>query len=256
MNDITIRRPIEWVSSGITNPGSVRPQNEDAILEKKDIDLWVVADGMGGHAAGNVASRMLIESLGEVKRTNAISDYVNEIENRIMDVNQRLLEYSEIMLDGRLVGSTFVGFTICGQVGICMWMGDSRLYLYRGNELSQISRDHSQISELLQAGAITEIEAKNHPEANVITRAVGTNEELYLEIDVFPVQLGDIYLLCSDGLYNAVDAEQIKESIPGKDPDAIVDGLLSKALDNGANDNISVIAVKGIRQETLDSDVS
>ena len=180
MNDITIRRPIEWVSHSATDVGTVRLENEDAVLAQPEIGLWVVADGMGGHEAGKVASNMIVESLGEINKPEHISEYVSEIENRIADVNQRLLEYSEIMLDGRLIGTTFVGFIIYGQVGICMWMGDSRLYLYRGNELRQLSRDHSHVSELLEAGAITEKEAKNHPDANVITRAVGTGDELFI----------------------------------------------------------------------------
>lgn len=251
MNDITVRRPVEWVSAGATNPGAVRPENEDAILERKDIGLWVVADGMGGHEAGNVASRMIVESLSEMRRPQSMSDYVDELENRIVDVNQRLLEYSEIMLDGRMVGTTFVGFTIFEQVGICMWMGDSRLYLCRGNELMQLSRDHSYVSELLQTGAITEKEARNHPDANVITRAVGTSEEIFIDIDVFPVQLGDVFLLCSDGLYNSVDADCIKDDIVGHEPEQTVQNLIEQALDNDANDNVSVIVVKGVRGSNL-----
>ena len=248
MNDITIRRPIEWVSHSATDVGTVRLENEDAVLAQPEIGLWVVADGMGGHEAGKVASNMIVESLGEINKPEHISEYVLEIENRIADVNQRLLEYSEIMLDGRLIGTTFVGFIIYGQVGICMWMGDSRLYLYRGNELRQLSRDHSHVSELLEAGAITEKEAKNHPDANVITRAVGTGDELFIDLDVFTVQLGDVFLLCSDGLYNAVDNEAIELNLQGREPEEMVTGLIDNALENGAADNVSVIAIKGIRQ--------
>lgn len=248
MNDITIRRPIEWVSHSATDVGTVRLENEDAVLAQPEIGLWVVADGMGGHEAGKVASNMIVESLGEINKPEHISEYVSEIENRIADVNQRLLEYSEIMLDGRLIGTTFVGFIIYGQVGICMWMGDSRLYLYRGNELRQLSRDHSHVSELLEAGAITEKEAKNHPDANVITRAVGTGDELFIDLDVFTVQLGDVFLLCSDGLYNAVDNESIELNLQGREPEEMVTGLIDNALENGAADNVSVIAIKGIRQ--------
>jgi len=248
MNDITVRRPIEWVSFSATDVGSVRTENEDAILAQPEIGLWVVADGMGGHEAGNVASQMIVDSLFEMDKPDHIKDYISEIENRILDVNQRLLEYSEIMLDGRMIGSTFVGFVIYGQVGICMWMGDSRLYVYRGNELRQLSRDHSHVSELLEAGAITEKEAENHPEANVITRAVGTSEEIYMDLDVFNVQLGDVFLLCSDGLYNSVDNKTIESQVRAKEPEDIVTGLINMALTNGAADNVSVIAIKGIRQ--------
>ena len=247
MNDITVRRPIQWVCSSATNVGTVRSVNEDAVLERPEICLWAVADGMGGHDAGNVASRMIVETLGELQKPDGLNDYVTSIENSILDANQRLLEYSEIVLDGRIVGSTFVGLMIYGQVGVCLWMGDSRLYRYRGQEFTQISRDHSQVSELLQAGAITEEEAANHPESNVITRAVGTGEDPYLDLEVFNVQIGDIFLLCSDGLYNAIDKQTIVSNLSLDDTAASTTGLIDCALENGASDNVSVVVIKGVR---------
>jgi serine/threonine protein phosphatase PrpC len=259
MTDITVRRPIQWVCASASNVGTVRKVNEDAVLERPEIGLWAVADGMGGHDAGNVASRMIVETLGALEKPEALNDYVTRIENCILDANQRLLEYSEIMLDGRIVGSTFIGLMIYGQVGVCLWMGDSRLYRYRGQGLTQLSRDHSQVSELLQAGIITEAEAVNHPESNVITRAVGTSDEPYIDMDVFDVQIGDTFLLCSDGLYNAVNKETIAMHLGTQNPDTMVTGLIGSALKNGASDNVSVVVIKGVRhpmQKTADQDVS
>ena len=247
MNDITVRRPIQWVSASATDVGTVRAVNEDAILARPEIGLWAVMDGMGGHDAGNVASNMIAETLRDLQKPEGLNDYVTSIENSVMDANQRLLEYSEIMLDGRIVGSTFVSLMIFGQVGVCLWMGDSRLYRYREEALTQLSRDHSQVSELLQAGAITEEEAVNHPESNVITRAVGTSEEPYIDLDVFEVQMGDTFLLCSDGLYNAVDKETIARHLSVNDTAAMATGLIDSALENGASDNVSVVTVKGLR---------
>ncbi len=248
MNDITVRRPIKWICASATNVGTVRTVNEDAVLERPEIGLWAVADGMGGHDAGSVASRMIVETLGGLQKKDRLSDYVTSIENTILDTNHRLLEYSEIVLDGRIVGSTFVGLMIYGRIGVCLWMGDSRLYRYRGQEFVQLSRDHSQVSELLQAGAITEEEAVNHPESNVITRAVGTSEEIYLDLDVFDVQIGDVFLLCSDGLYNAVDKETIVGHLGAGDMTAMAGGLIDSALEHGASDNVSVVVIKGVRQ--------
>jgi serine/threonine protein phosphatase PrpC len=227
--------------------GTVRSVNEDAVLERPEIGFWAVADGMGGHDAGNVASRMIVETLSGMQKPPALSEYVTAIENCILDANQRLLEYSEIMLDGRIVGSTFIGLLIQGAVGVCLWMGDSRLYRYRAHELVQLSRDHSQISELIQAGAITEAEAVGHPDSNVITRAVGTSDEPYVDLDVFDAQIGDTFLLCSDGLYNAVDQTTISRLLIGDDPDTMVAGLINCALENGASDNVSVVVIKGVR---------
>ncbi|MBI1422010.1 MAG: serine/threonine-protein phosphatase [Gammaproteobacteria bacterium] len=253
MNDITVRRPVEWVCASATDVGTVRTENEDAVLTRPEIGLWVVADGMGGHEAGSVASQMIVEALAEVNKPQRISQFVNEIENSIIDVNQRLLEYSEIMLDGRVIGSTFVGLLVYGQIGVCMWMGDSRLYVYRGGELKQLSRDHSHVNELLQSGAISKTEAETHPDANVITRAVGTSEEPFLDIDIFPVRLGDVYLLCSDGLYNAVPGDDISASFGNDETDDIVKDLMGKALTNGANDNVSIVAIKGKRKNLHDA---
>lgn len=255
MNDTTVRRPVTWASCAATDVGTVRAVNEDAVLDKPELGLWAVADGMGGHEAGNVASQMIVEALGELDRPQVLNEFINQIDNRIIDVNARLLEYSEIMLDGRVSGSTVVSLVIYGHAGVCLWMGDSRLYQYRGNRLQQISRDHSQVSELLQAGAITKEEARHHPESNVITRAVGTNEVPYMDIDVFDVQLGDVLLLCSDGLYNALDEDSIAGCLESAEPEQMVTQLIEAALAHGAADNVSVVAVKGIRDSVPASSV-
>lgn len=125
-------------------------------------------------------------------------------------------------------------------------VGDSRIYRYRDNDLIQLSRDHSHVEELLQQGAICPDEVENHPDSNVITRAVGAAEELYVDINVFDTQLGDTYMLCSDGLYNAVDRQNIIYCLNNFSAEEGVRNLIAKALENGAPDNVSVIIVKGI----------
>lgn len=248
MNDITVRRPIQWLCASATDVGTVRTVNEDAVLDRSKVGLWAVADGMGGHDAGNVASSMIVEALGDLQPPGTLNEFVTAIENRVMDVNQRLLEYSEIMLDGRVVGTTFICLLIYGQVGVCLWMGDSRLYRYRSQQLMQLSRDHSEVAELVRAGAISEEEAIGHPEANVITRAVGTADELCIDVDVFDAQVGDTFLLCSDGLYNSVSKEALITSLQAGSPEDIVTDLIDSALENGASDNVSAIVVKGARR--------
>jgi serine/threonine protein phosphatase PrpC len=249
MNDITIRRPIQWSSAAATNVGTVRTINEDAILARPEAGMWIVADGMGGHEAGNVASKIVVDTFAEVEPNRNLNEFVAEIESRILDANQRLLEYSEIMLDGRIVGSTFVCLLVHGQVGVCMWAGDSRLYVYRGGELQQVSADHSHVAELLRQGVISEAEANAHPDANVITRAIGTTPDLYVDIEVFSIQAGDTYLLCSDGLYNTVGSQNIRSYLADKDLEVAVNKLIQDALDNGATDNVSAIVVRGRRGE-------
>ncbi|MBI3560583.1 MAG: serine/threonine-protein phosphatase [Gammaproteobacteria bacterium] len=247
MNEITIRRPLQWLSSSATDMGTVRKMNEDAVLSRPEIGVWVVADGMGGHEAGNIASRIVVEAFTDMVKPAFLDDLVTSIETKLHDANSRLLEYSEIMLEGRVVGSTFVCLAIHGQIGVCLWAGDSRLYRYRNNQLTQLSRDHSYVAELLEQGSISPQEALNHPEANVITRAIGTSQELYIDLDVFSLQLGDIYLLCSDGLYNAIDLQNIIKQLSHPDLESTVKGLIDDALSRGAADNVSAIVVKGVR---------
>lgn len=250
MSDTTVRRPINWNTSADTNVGMVRTVNEDSIMTKPEVGLWAVADGMGGYEAGDVASNMIVSSLAEIEKHEYLDEFINDIEDKIIDANNRILEYSQIMHDGRILGSTIISLLIKGQVGICLWAGDSRLYLLRNNQLQQLSRDHSHVQELLDLGTISEEEAINHPEANVITRAVGTSDELYVDINAFNVQTGDTFLLCSDGLYNAVDEIEIENQMRCHDSDNAVKQLVVKALENGAPDNVSIIIIKSTSEKS------
>lgn len=245
MKDITIRRPICWKSAENTNVGLVREINEDSILSLPERHLWVVADGMGGYEGGNVASAMVVRSLESITAKDTLNELVNSIEDGLIDVNNRILEYADIMLDGRTLGSTVVSLIIKDRVGICLWAGDSRLYRYRNRQLVQLSRDHSQIEEQIQQGVLTAEEAINHPESNVITRAIGASAEIYIDINVFSTQVGDIFLLCSDGLYNQVSEQAMAQTLSSLPIEESVDSLIQQALDHGADDNVSVILVKG-----------
>jgi serine/threonine protein phosphatase PrpC len=252
MTDITVRRPIKWHSAAETNTGMVREINEDSIMSKPELGLWAVADGMGGYEAGNIASSMVVNSLAELPSYDHLDELVTSIEDCILDTNQRILEYAEIMHEGRTLGSTVASLLIHGKVGACLWVGDSRLYRLRGAEMSQLSRDHSHVEELLKQGSILPEEVESHPEANVITRAVGAMDELYVDINVFETQIGDTYMLCSDGLYNAVDRENIIYCLTNYSAQEGVSSLIAKALENGAPDNVSVIIVKGVPANDAD----
>lgn len=245
MSDTTVRRPIRWCSAQDTNVGMVREINEDSIISLPEIQLWAVADGMGGYEAGNVASNMIVKSLDEITEKVSLNEFIDSVEDSLMDVNHRILEYADIMLDGRTLGSTVVTLAIKGHVGFCLWAGDSRLYRLRNNNFIQLSRDHSQVEELVQQGFLTPEDAEGHPDSNVITRAIGASAEVCLDINVFSVQQGDIFLLCSDGLYNMLSKEDISQVLSSQPLDEAVNTLIQMTLDNGANDNVSVILVKG-----------
>ncbi len=256
MSDTTIRRPIRWNSVQSTDVGMVREVNEDSIISLPEVQLWAVADGMGGYEAGNVASNMIVESLGGITNKSSLNEFIDSVEDSLIDVNHRILEYADIMLDGRTLGSTIVTLAIKGHVGICLWAGDSRLYRFRNNDFIQLSRDHSQVEELVQQGFLTPEEAEIHPDSNVITRAIGASPEVYIDINVFSVQLGDTFLLCSDGLYNMVSKDEMAEILNSLPLQEAVDTLIQKALDNGANDNVSVILVKGSPDATYSTQVN
>ena len=245
MSDSTMRRPIAWQSHAISDVGCVRDVNEDAYLENAGIGLWAVADGMGGHEIGDVASREIVERLHQVHAEAALADYVEVVEDALISANEHLLAYSSSMMQNQTVGSTVVCLIIKNHVGVCLWVGDSRLYRVRNRHLQQLTRDHSQVEEMLRLGLISEEEALNHPNKNVITRAVGVEPDLYVDINVFSVQVGDTFMLCSDGLYNSVAAEVIKQGLTEPDPEISAIQLMKTALENGADDNVSVVVVKG-----------
>lgn len=245
MADITLRRPIQWNSSALTHVGKVRAVNEDTVLAKPDIGLWAVADGMGGHLVGDVASRKIIEALDAVNPRAELSDYVDAVEDAVLDINQKMLDYAEVMFESGTMGSTLVVLLLKERVGVCLWVGDSRLYRLRNQQLQPLSRDHSQVEEMIEQGLLTRESAVDYPHKNVITRAVGVENNLYVDINLFTSQLGDSFLLCSDGLYNCVSDEEMQQALTLRDPALITAQLIDKALANGAPDNVSAIVVQG-----------
>lgn len=255
MTDITMRRAIKWNSSANTNVGCVRKVNEDAILNKPEIGLWAVADGMGGYQAGDVASNMIIESLSDIEHKAILSDFVDTVEDKLIEVNTQIQEYSDVMCDKQTMGSTVVCLIVRGRLGICLWAGDSRLYRYRNGELEQLSQDHSQVEELIHQGFLKREDAKNHPDANIITRAVGASENVYIAINVFSTQIGDTYLLCSDGLHNSLTTECIIESLNKPNVDESTENMLAMALGNNASDNVSLITVRGEPDKAINNRV-
>lgn len=234
---------MRWESAVQTHRGRVRRVNEDAVLERPDLGLWAVADGMGGYETGSVASRMVVDALGNLLEGTRLSAFVDAVEDSLIDANARILEHAERELDGRTIGTTVVTLLLRGRAGACVWAGDSRLYRLREGRFEQISRDHSHVQELIDEGELLPEEAENHAEANVITRAVGALPALYAEVTVFSVREGDVFLLCSDGLYKEMNPEDMLGLLAEKSAIAAADALLQQALDRGARDNVSVAVV-------------
>lgn len=234
---------IRWSCAGRSDRGARRKINEDSILLRTDAGIWLVADGMGGHEAGDVASRMVADAVASVRVEGKLSQVVERIEDALVSVNVELREQAARAFGGRTMGSTVVGMAANDRLGVCLWAGDSRLYRLRDGRLDQVSRDHSEVQELLDHGLLKPEEAANHPHSNVITRAVGGAPDLHLDVTLFDILPGDTYVLCSDGLYNELEAWEISQAIDA-DVAGSADRLLQAALARGARDNVSLVLVR------------
>ncbi len=233
-----------WISFARTDVGKVRKINEDSVLDNGPAGVWVVADGMGGHAAGNVASASIVNSLSELKPSEDADALVSEIEQRLLDANSDLLRQAAERDDKQTMGSTVVVLLAFGQKALCLWAGDSRIYRLRDGILNQLTIDHSKVQELVDEGLITEDEAESHPEANVITRAIGASQRLFIDMDIRDVQQGDRYLLCSDGLFKEVTKNEINKLLEQGTPEEACNTLIDLTLERGSRDNVTVIVVE------------
>jgi protein phosphatase len=229
-----------WQYASETHPGARRKSNEDAVLACPDLRLWAVADGMGGHAAGDVASQAITKALSGAEPRTSLAEMVDQIDDLLCDVNHRLRDHGLNHFSGRTVGSTVVTLVAGADVGVVLWAGDSRLYRLRHGVLTQITRDHNPIGDLLDDGLITEQTAQAR-ETNVVTRAVGGHGELYLDVAVFDICLGDTFLLCSDGLYRELNHQQISDLLGSDSVQESATQLLAQCLARGARDNVSVV---------------
>lgn len=235
---------LQWESAGLTDKGRRRAHNEDAILARPDVGLWVVADGMGGHAAGDVASTMVTESLAELRQDASFPGFVDRVDDALISANHAIRAHSDAHFDGKTMGCTVVSLLVRDRVGVCMWAGDSRLYRLRDATLSQVSRDHDPLEELVERGVLTPEEADDHPDSSVITRAVGGQPDLFLDCILFDLEPDDVYLLCSDGLYREVSRDEMLDVLQQTTPVAErAEALMERALERGARDNVSVIVV-------------
>lgn len=234
--------PFSFRSLAATHPGCVRKLNEDACLDRAQVGLWAVADGMGGHKAGDVASEAIVEALAGISTFGSAFAFRRAVRAALLAVNAQLRrkaaeEYKDT------IGSTVV--TLLAHEGhyACIWAGDSRAYLRRRGALQQLTRDHSLVQELVAAGSLDAAGARRHPHAHVVTRAVGAGDHLDLDFVYGPIEAGDRFLLCSDGLGIMDDAEiEIHLGAPTLGGAANI--LLREALARGAPDNVSFIIVE------------
>ena len=232
-----------WTSASATHVGTVRDLNEDSCLELPESSLWAVADGMGGHEAGDVASRTVLDCLRNVARAGSLEDDVKRVVESLGAANSDLRRYASENTKSGIVGTT-IAVVLGSDDGIaCLWAGDSRIYLLRDGKLKQLTEDHSRVQELISLGRLDAADAKSHPYANVVTRAVGATENLDIDVASEAVHHGDTFLICSDGLTNAVSDDELRALMGENGSGTAVEGLLGAALNNGATDNVTIVVV-------------
>ena len=232
-----------WRSFARTDPGRVRENNEDAFLERSDIGLWVVADGMGGHSAGDVASETIVTRLANLEAPPTLSSFVAAVEDCLLDVNHELRKMASHAQSGT-IGSTVVTLLAKESFCVCVWAGDSRIYRCREGKLEMLTRDHALLEELVERGLLTRKDASRHPHSHLITRAVGAADGLCLDLEIYELQHGDRFLLCSDGLDKEVEDGEIAHVMCTSPASRICAELMAMALARGARDNITLVAVE------------
>jgi len=231
-----------YVSAGRTVTGKVRKHNEDAILVRDEVGLWVVADGLGGHSAGDYASQLIVERLSALPRQGSVFDFIESIEDALVRINAELLEAAATRgVD--LIGSTVVVLVHDRDFMLCGWIGDSRAYCFENGRLQQITRDHVHGGD----DDITHFGAAPPPQAGsgVLTRAVGAEEQLFVDWVVAGNRPGTTFVLCSDGINKEIaDAELDDECRRHPQPRDLVDRLFDVSMSRAGRDNISAVVVR------------
>ncbi|GLX91198.1 protein phosphatase [Pseudomonas fragi] len=235
-----------WRSAARTDAGKVRARNEDAFLECPQQGLWVVADGMGGHQGGDIASQLIVASLADLPTQVDFDERLKGVRQCLHWLNRRLGQELTVTA-GRhdsIMGSTVVAVLMEGNRAACIWAGDSRCYLWRGQRLYQLSKDHSLQQQLIDEQQMSVEQAKAHPSAHALTRAVGASEQLTLDVLELETLPGDAFLLCSDGLYQGLSTDALGHALNLPAPQQTLERLFNGALRGAARDNLTAVVIR------------
>ena len=243
-----------WHGAGRTDVGLVRRANQDALLLRDELGLWIIADGMGGHPGGDVASKVAVETtaahvaaLAESGGRHA-SDQTEGLRRAVLQANVALHAEGDARPEYKGMGTTLIALHIAGfpqAQATLAHVGDSRAYLHRANTLSQLTRDHSWVGDQIRAGLLSTEEAATHPLRHMLTRALGIDTKVEPDILTLHLQTGDRILLCTDGLTKMLSDGEILEALAayGKDAQAACDALVRQANERGGEDNVTVLLV-------------
>lgn len=254
-NDQThIHQTFTFHSSGMTHTGHVRTRNEDSFACVPEQNLWVVADGMGGHDSGDFASQTIAEQASKFIQQPNLESSILLLEENLLHSNDLIREKAQKLGNQSTIGSTVTCLYLWKNLAFILWAGDSRVYRYRDQELERLTEDHSFVEELVRMGKIDSAQAESHPAANVVLNAVGIDAKLVVDMEYYPIKEGDLFILCSDGLYKDLSDAKINEILI-QNPlklEELNQKLIDAALDAGGTDNCTVVLVKA---ETLEKDV-
>lgn len=236
-------RTIMFYTGAATHVGMVRSRNEDSYLVRPEAGMWAIADGMGGHQAGDVASRLVIETLRSITPPGSAAGLLESCENGIALANLKLNQMGRER-GGAIIGATIALLLTFDRHYACVWAGDSRIYMVRQGKMIQLSNDHTEVGELLASNVISREEARTWTARNALTRAVGASDALELETITGSMFPGDVFVLCSDGLTQHVADEEILFQVENRHCQEACERLIGLTLERGATDNVTVIVVR------------
>lgn len=236
-----MRSNLRYSAASQTHEGRVRTVNEDSLIVRNDMGLWAVADGMGGHENGQWASRTIVAAFSEITPSGDFETDLANVTAAIRTANQRIRIEADIR--GQRMGSTVVALLANGHQFALAWVGDSRAYRLRDRVLTQLTRDHTQVQDMVEKGLLAEDEVAGHPMSHVLSRAVGVEDDMKIDILTGELGSGDVYLLCSDGLSGMVSRPELEAQLLTVDPSSAGRNLIDLTLSRNAPDNVTLITV-------------
>lgn len=231
-------------SCAISDVGKKRQKNEDSYLINDEKRLFIVADGMGGHAGGEYASRIAITTIEESFQSENESNPESLIETSIQEAGEKIINKAEQDRALRGMGTTVIALHVGDKKAVLGHVGDSRAYLFRDGVLEQLTEDHSLVNEQLKSGLISEEEARTHQFKNIITRSLGVTPEVEVDLISKKLKVGDAFLLCSDGLSNLVEMNEMEKELREKESVLAAKSLVDLANKRGGDDNITLVVVE------------
>ncbi len=249
-----IRPTFTMTYSGMTHTGLVRDRNEDSFTCVPEQNLWIVADGMGGHEAGDFASQTIVEQAEKFAQQNTLADSILLLEENLLHSNSIIQEKSKKIGKKFIIGSTVTCLYVWGNMAFVLWAGDSRVYLFRNQSLQRLTEDHSFVEELVRMGKLEQHQAEAHPASNVVLNAIGIDADLVIDMEYYEIEDGDLFIVCSDGLYKDLSEDYINQILvqnQDKNLEDLNQLLIDASLAAGGNDNTTVVLVKA-QSETSD----